>query len=78
MRTAGQDKDAIDQHCLGVLDQDTGQVLEYRNLLKHPKYKEDWSTSVANEFGRLAQGVGNRIKGMNTIKFISKQEVPKD
>ena len=32
--------------------------------------------SLANEFGRLAQGVGNRIEGTNTIHFILKSEVP--
>ena len=35
--------------------------------------------SSANEFGRLANGVGGRIKNpTNTIKFIHKHEVPKD
>ena len=32
--------------------------------------------SAANEFGRLAQGVGTRIPGTNTITFIAKAEVP--
>ena len=34
--------------------------------------------SSANEFGRLAQGVGGRIKGTNTIFFIHKHQVPID
>ena len=25
-----------------VLDQDTGELLEYRHLLKNPRYKNDW------------------------------------
>jgi hypothetical protein len=41
-----------------VLDVETGKLLEYRALLKHPRFKEAWSISAANEFGRLAQGVG--------------------
>ena len=41
-----------------VLDQDTGEMLEYRQLLQHPKLQEDWELSSANEIGRLAQGVG--------------------
>jgi hypothetical protein len=45
-----------------VLDVDTGKLLEYRALLKHPKFKEAWSISASNEFGRLAQGVGGRIR----------------
>ena len=33
---------------------------------------------AANKFGRLAQGVGGRIKGTNTIKFIYKCKVPRE
>ena len=61
-----------------VLDQETGQLLEYRQLLKHPRFKEVWNRSSADEFGRLAQGVGGRIKGTDTIRFIHKHEVPQD
>ena len=50
-----------------VLDQETGQLLEYRQLLKHPRFKEVWNRSAADEFGRLAQGIGGRIKGTDTI-----------
>eukprot|EP00804_Cyclotella_cryptica_P003011 CCRYP_006014-RA/>CCRYP_006014-RA protein AED:0.45 eAED:0.45 QI:0/-1/0/1/-1/1/1/0/157 len=57
---------------------ETGQALEYGQLLWHPKFKDAWSTSTANEFGRLAQGVGGHAKGTNTIEFISKAEVPND
>ena len=32
--------------------------------------------SLANEFGRLSQGVRNRIEGTNTMYFIPKEEVP--
>jgi hypothetical protein len=59
-----------------VLDKETGQLLQYRQLLKHPKFKEAWNLSAANECGRLAQGVGNRIKGTDTIFFIHKWEIP--
>ena len=42
-----------------------------------PKYKKHWSTSSANEFGRLANGVGRCIKkSTNTIKFTRKKDVP--
>ena len=61
-----------------VLDFDTGELLEYRQLLRHPKYKEIWNRAAANEFGRLAQGVGGRVKATNTIEFIHKHEVPQD
>ena len=50
-----------------VLDQETGQLLEYRHLLKHPRFKDVWNRSAADEFGRLAQGIGGRIKGTDTV-----------
>ena len=61
-----------------VMDLETGKMLNYKDLLKHPKLGPDWQVSGANEFGRLAQGVGGRIKGTNTIKFIQKEDVPLD
>jgi hypothetical protein len=53
-------------------------MLEYRQLLRHPKFKEAWNRAAANEFGRLAQGIGGRIEGTNTIEFIHKHEVPQN
>jgi hypothetical protein len=50
-----------------VLDQDTGKMLKYPQLLRDPKHEAIWSKAGANEFGRLAQGVGRRIDGTNTI-----------
>ena len=53
-------------------------MMNYRQLLRNPKYREVWSKSSANEFGRLANGVGGRIKNpTNTIKFIHEHEIPK-
>ena len=66
------------EEALAVLDQDTGKILNYRALLRHPLFKKDWSTSAANEFGRLAQGIGGRVKATDTIKFIQKRDVPAD
>ena len=61
-----------------VLDQETGQLLEYRKLLQHPRFREVWNRSASDEFGRLAQGIGGRIKGTDTIRFIHKHEIPAD
>jgi hypothetical protein len=61
-----------------VLDPETGQLLEYRQLLRHPKFKEAWNISAANEFGRLAQGIKGRVKATDTIRFIRKSEIPHD
>ena len=39
-----------------VLDETSGQSLQYRQLCKHPKFAHIWNTSYANELGRLCQG----------------------
>jgi hypothetical protein len=56
----------------------TGVSMEYRQLIQDPVTKDAWQRSAANEFGRLAQGVGGRIKGTNTIRFIPHTELPAD
>ena len=57
-----------------VLDAETGQLLAYQHLMKDPKYHEAWATSSANDFRQLAQGVGRRDSGIDTIFFIHKNE----
>eukprot|EP00956_Cyclotella_meneghiniana_P001082 scaffold1265_cov38-Cyclotella_meneghiniana.AAC.9 len=64
---------------LAVMDKKSGKMLNYRQLLRHPDYKKDWSLSSANEFGRLANGVGGQIKNpTNTIKFVRYKDIPKE
>ena len=58
-----------------VLNPLTGVLQEFLHLIKGPD-KDIWTKSLANEFGRLAQGVRNRIEGTNTMYFITKEEVP--
>ena len=48
------------------MDADNGKLLNYGKLRRDTKYKKHWSTSSANEFGRLANGVGRRIKNQPT------------
>ena len=50
-----------------VLDMETGEMLEYRQLLHHPQFAKAWNLSAANEFGWLAQGMGGRIKERDNI-----------
>ncbi len=59
-----------------VFNDNTGKLLKYQQLITHPKNQEVWMHSSANEFGRLAQGVGGQIQGTNTIFFIHKHQVP--
>ncbi len=64
---------------MAVMDNETGQLLNYRQMLRSAKYKKQWSISSANEFGRLANGISNRIKNpTNTIQFIRKRDIPQD
>eukprot|EP00804_Cyclotella_cryptica_P012280 CCRYP_013858-RA/>CCRYP_013858-RA protein AED:0.31 eAED:0.31 QI:0/0/0/1/0/0.5/2/0/562 len=46
---------------LAVMDQHTGKLLNYRALLRHPAYHDNWTKSSANKFGCLAKGIGGRI-----------------
>ena len=54
----------------------TGELIEYRHLIKHPKYKQPWKYSFGNEIGCLAQGMPGRNNGTDTIHCINKNEVP--
>ena len=60
-----------------VVHPTTGKHMQYRELLHHPDtaIQRDWQQSATNEFGRLAQGIGD-IKGTDTITFIPRNEVP--
>ena len=72
---------AIFGAALAVMDINSGKMLKHRQLIHNdnPIISETWSTSSANEFGRLFQGVGNRIKNpTNTCHFIAKGQVPPD
>ena len=61
-----------------VLDTDTGELMEYRHLMKKPKYKTTWGNAFGNEVGRLAQGMPGRVKGTDTIVFIPQSNIPQD
>lgn len=52
-----------------ILDNETGELLKYRHLVQRENYRDTWHTSFANEIGRLVQGMGNKIKGTDTIFF---------
>ena len=72
---------AMFETALAVMDIETGKMMKYRHLITHVKQtvREQWTTSSANEFGRLFQGVGNRIKNpTNTCFFVNYQDVLED
>ncbi|EJK62784.1 hypothetical protein THAOC_16590 [Thalassiosira oceanica] len=51
----------------------------FATALADPTVRDAWQHSAANEYGRLFQGIGGRIKDpTNTCAFIHKNEVPED
>ena len=63
-------------HTNTVIDTDTGQSLEYPHLICVPN-KEINTTSLANDLGRITQGVGTRmLTGTNTVFFIPCSAIP--
>jgi hypothetical protein len=69
---------AFPHHCAAaVLDPNTGQTLNYRHLIQDPKTAAIWTRSMANELGRLTQGVADRNTGTNTLTWIPHSAVPK-
>ena len=61
-----------------VLDEDTGDLLDYCHLVKHPKHKKYGSGAFGKEVGRLAQELPSIVEGTNTLNFIFKHEIPSD
>jgi hypothetical protein len=57
------DKQEYKYRANAVIDEETGKSMEYKDLLKDPKHREDWSRAAANEFGRLFNGVGKNKDG---------------
>ena len=74
------------QMAFPVIDQDTGDSLEYRHLKHHPKLSATWLQSYSNEMGRLCQGVGKgeqgpnkqRVKGTDTFRVTKYEDIPHD
>ena len=61
-----------------MLDEETGELLECRHLIKKQTLREQWGYSFGNEIGRLAQGMPGRNTGTNTVYFIDKSEISED
>jgi hypothetical protein len=45
------------------MDDETSDMLEYRQLIKRPKYCDTWSKAFGKEIGRLAQGLNGVVEG---------------
>ena len=59
-----------------IIDLKTGEVL--KELLWHPKSKQNWNIWVMTKFGCLDQGTHGRVEGTNTKYFMRKADIPED
>jgi hypothetical protein len=59
-----------------VLDPKTGKSMDCRDLIKSPTTKTLGTHYFATVLGQLAQGVGNRFHGTNTIHLFPKDAIP--
>ena len=48
-----------------VLDEDTGELMEYQKLIKKLKYHNLYRNSHAKEIGRLTHGMPGLVEGTN-------------
>ena len=66
-----------------VLDEESGCMLELRDLLKHPKHSKISTIAACKEYGCLFQGYGKNTdgtkiaEGTNTCHWCPKSKVPK-
>ena len=58
------------------LNEETGKLMEYHHIMKHPKYFQLYATSYRKELGRLAKGIPGKVEGTNTSYFIDKANIP--
>jgi hypothetical protein len=75
-RSGGHKVELANFYASTVVHPTTGCLMEYRQLITDPATRADWQLSTANEFGRLAQGVGRHVQGTNTITFITTTKCP--
>ena len=61
-----------------IIDDETGDSLEYRHLIKCDKHNKTWAKYFSNEVRRLTQGVRYRVKGTKTIFVLSHKTIPTD
>ena len=60
-----------------IIDEITGEQMEYRDLTKRPGLRDTWYKSLANQVDCLTQGI-HEVKGTDTMFFILKYEIPMD
>ena len=61
-----------------MLYEDTGELMEYRKIMKKPKYRNLYRNSYAKEIGRLEQVMPGLVEGTNRMFLIHKKSIPVD
>ena len=61
-----------------VLNEETGELMEYRHLIANPKYRATWSKAYGKDIWWLAQGIPGQFEGKDTMEFIDKSTIPQD
>ena len=65
---------------MNVMDDASGEMLNYEKLIKNPDTRKVWSRAMCKELGRLSQGFDS-TEGTNTFFFLTRNEIkniPKD
>ena len=57
------------------MDNETGKMMNYRQLLKNDKTWQIWSIGMCIELGWLSKDYKNHTKGTNTILFMTHDEI---
>ena len=60
------------------LNEETGELMEYRKVMKNPKYRRLYEPEYSKELGRIAQVIPGQEKGADTSFFVDKGRVPVD
>ena len=61
-----------------VLNLEIGEMMEYRQVMKNPKYRELYEKAYEKELARLSKFIPGLEDGTETIFFIDKHNVPSD
>ena len=61
-----------------VLNEEIGELMEYQQVMKNPKYHRLYETAYSKEMGRLAQGMSGQAEFTATLLFNDKSSVPVD
>ena len=61
-----------------IIDDETGESLEYRHLIKLDKHKKTWVKYFANDMGCLTKGVGYIVKGVDAIFSLVHDKISTD